>query len=116
MLILSLTESSEAVEKEDEVEVNDLMRDFLQENKSIVNPDTKLQFKSSLPEDFTMRTNENLLKNIINALIDNAAKNTEKGYVTLRADLLNDKTVASPRIRLNTSSNALSSSTPSRRV
>ena len=103
MLILSLTESSEAVEKEDEVEVNDLMRDFLQENKSIVNPDTKLQFKSSLPEDFTMRTNENLLKNIINALIllkniinaliDNAAKNTEKGYVTLRADLLNDKTV-----------------------
>ena len=93
MLILSLTESSEAVEKEDEVEVNDLMRDFLQENESIVNQDTKLQFKSSLPEDFTMRTNENLLKNIINALIDNAAKNTEKGYVTLRADLLNDKTV-----------------------
>jgi len=94
MLILSLTESSEAIEKEDEVEVNDLMRDFLQENESIVNPDTKLQFKSSLPEDFTMRTNENLLKNIINALIDNAAKNTEKGFVTLRADSHNNETVA----------------------
>ena len=87
MLILSLTESSEGIVKDDKVEVNDLLRDFLQENERIFSIGTKLQFKSSLADDFT------LLKNIINALIDNAAKNTEKGYVTLRADLLNDKTV-----------------------
>ena len=93
MLILSLTESSEGIVKDDKVEVNDLLRDFLQENESIFSIGTKLQFKSSLADDFTIQTNENLLKNIINALIDNAAKNTEKGYVTLRADLLNDKTV-----------------------
>ena len=93
MLILSLTESSEGIVKDDKVEVNDLLRDFLQENERIFSIGTKLQFKSSLADDFTIQTNENLLKNIINALIDNAAKNTEKGYVTLRADLLNDKTV-----------------------
>ena len=91
ILILSLTENSEKVRKEDKVEINELMRDFLQENESITNVDTKLQFKSSLPEDFSLQTNENLLKNIINALIDNAAKNTEKGFITLKADKTDDQ-------------------------
>ena len=90
ILILSLTENSEKVRKEDKVEINELMRDFLQENESITNVDTKLQFKSSLPEDFSLQTNENLLKNIINALIDNAAKNTEKGFITMKADKTDD--------------------------
>ncbi len=91
ILILSLTENSEKVRKEDKVEINELMRDFLQENESITNVDTKLQFKSSLPEEFSLQTNENLLKNIINALIDNAAKNTEKGFITLKADKTDDQ-------------------------
>jgi signal transduction histidine kinase len=90
ILILSLTENSEKVRKEDKVEINELMRDFLQENESITNMDTKLQFKSDLPEDFSIQTNENLLKNIINALIDNAAKNTEKGFITMKADKTDD--------------------------
>ena len=93
MLILSLTESSETFEKADKVEINDLLRDFLQENESLFNTDTKLQFKSSLTDDFTIQTNENLLKNIINALIDNAAKNTQKGFVTLKADRLDDEAI-----------------------
>ena len=93
MLILSLTESSETIEKADKVEINDLLRDFLQENESLFNTDTKLQFKSSLTDDFTIQTNENLLKNIINALIDNAAKNTQKGFVTLKADRLDDEAI-----------------------
>ena len=93
ILILSLTENSEKVRKEDKVEINELMRDFLQENESITNVDTKLQFKSSLPEEFSLQTNENLLKNIINALIDNAAKNTEKGFITMKADKTDDQHV-----------------------
>ena len=93
MLILSLTESSETIEKADKVEINDLLRDFLQENESLFNTDTKLQFKSSLADDITIQTNENLLKNIINALIDNAAKNTQKGFVTLKADRLDDEAI-----------------------
>jgi signal transduction histidine kinase len=91
MLILSLTETSVKVKKEDKVEINDLMRDFLQENESMTNVDTQLQFKSSLPDGFSIQTNENLLKNIINALIDNAAKNTEKGFITMRANKTDDQ-------------------------
>lgn len=93
MLILSLTENSEQVKKDDKVEINDLMRDIMQENESITNVDTKLQFKSRLPEDFSIQTNENLLKNIINALIDNAVKNTEKGFITMMTEKLDDQRI-----------------------
>ena len=79
ILILSLTENSEKVRKEDKVEINELMRDFLQENESITNMDTKLQFKSSLPEDFSLQTNENLLKNIIDQHIELVVEDTGCG-------------------------------------
>ena len=86
MLILSLNETSEAVKKEDSVEVNDLLRDFLQENEYNINSDTKLQFETQLADDYTIQTNENMLKSIVNALVDNAAKNTSKGFITLKAN------------------------------
>ena len=87
MLELSLNENSpEAVAKDDTVEVNDLLRDLLQENEYKVNKDIKFRFESDLPDDISLQTNEGMLKRVINLLIDNAIKYTEKGTITLKAE------------------------------
>ena len=86
MLELSLNENTPGkVAKEDTVEVNDLIRDFLQENEYKVGKDIKLNFESSLAEDFTLQTNEEMLKRVVSLLFDNAIKYTKKGSITLRA-------------------------------
>ena len=84
MLVLSLNDTTEGVKKEDHIIVNDLLRDFLQESESSLSPDTELKFESLLADNFKILTNENMLKSIVKALIDNAAKNTDKGSITLK--------------------------------
>ena len=87
MLELSLNENSpEKVAKDDSVEVNDLIRDFLQENEYKVNKAIKLQFESSLSEDFCLQTNEGMLKRVVTLLFDNAVKYTKEGAITLKAN------------------------------
>ena len=87
MLELSLNENSpEKVAKDDSVEVNDLIRDFLQENGYKVSKAIKLQFESSLSEDFCLQTNEGMLKRVVTLLFDNAVKYTKEGAITLKAN------------------------------
>ena len=93
MLELSLNENApEAVAKDDVVEVNDLLRDILQENEYKVNKAVKLQFESDLSDDISLQTNEGMLKRVINLLLDNANKYTKKGSITLKASA-NDEQV-----------------------
>ena len=61
------------------------MRDLLQENQPNVSSKTTIQYDTTLADDFTILTNEYMLKIIVNALVDNAAKNTPKGTIVLRA-------------------------------
>ena len=85
MLELSLNENSQStVSKEDSIEVNDMIRDFLQENKYKVGKAVQLQFESSLDEHFTFQTNEEMLKRVITLLFDNAIKYTKEGSITLK--------------------------------
>ena len=69
------------------------MRDLLQENGSNVGSNTRLRFQSTLSDDFTIQTNENLLKSIVNALLDNAFKNTSNGQIILKADRDGEKMI-----------------------
>ncbi len=93
MLELSLNENApEAVAKDDVVEVNDLLRDILQENEYKVSKAIKLQFESDLSDDISLQTNEGMLKRVINLLLDNANKYTKKGSITLKASA-NDEQV-----------------------
>ena len=85
MLELSLSESSEEAVKEDQVEINDMLRDLLQENQSFTNQNTQLTFETTISDDFTLTTNALMLKRAITALVDNAIKNTEQGTITLKA-------------------------------
>ena len=84
MLELSNSESAIDAVKEDQVEVNEVLRDLMQENEGLASKETVLRFESSLSEDYVITTNELMLKRIVNSLIDNAIKNTPKGTVTLR--------------------------------
>jgi len=72
------------VVKEDQVELNKVLRDLLQENKNLASKETVLRFESSLNEDYVITTNKMMLKRIVSSLVDNAIKNTSKGAVTLK--------------------------------
>ena len=85
MLLVSLNETSEEAKKENMVDINDLMRDLLQETQGNLSSKTTTRFDTTLADDFKILTNEYMLKIIINALIDNAVKNTPEGTITLKA-------------------------------
>ena len=85
MLLVSLNESTEGAKKENQIEINNLMRGVMKEAESNLSSKTKIQYDTTLADDFTILTNEYMLKIIVNALVDNAAKNTPKGTIVLRA-------------------------------
>ena len=85
MLLVSLNENSEEAKKENQVEINNLMRGVMKEAKGNLSDKTKIQYDTTLADDFTILSNDYMLKIIVNSLVDNAAKNTPKGTIVLRA-------------------------------
>lgn len=85
MLELSLNESSGMAEKNDRIFVNNFLNDVLSENKVYANTGVSLELDSTLAADFRFDTNQNMLRRMLNALIDNALKNTTKGSITIQA-------------------------------
>ena len=90
MLLISLNDNSEATKKDNTVEVNKLMLHLLQEMKPNISTKTELRYESTLPDDFNFLTNEFQLRIIVNALVDNAIKNTPEGSIILKADRPSD--------------------------
>ena len=82
---LSLIETTEKMRRDDVANINNLLREVMTEYKNHLNNDTKLQLETTLSDDFTLKTNVNMLKRIVSALTENATKYTEKGSITLRA-------------------------------
>jgi signal transduction histidine kinase len=90
MLLVSLNESTEAAKKENQIEINNLMRGVMKEAETNLSSKTKIQYDTTLADEFTILTNEYMLKIIVNSLVDNAAKNTPKGTITLKATMPSD--------------------------
>ena len=86
MLELSHNEATDSVSKDDNANVIELLEQLKQENYTYLHPEVKMLIDSSLAPGFTFRTNSSLLKRVLNALIDNAIKNTQHGSITLRAE------------------------------
>ena len=82
---LSLIESTEKMRRDDNMEVNKQLRALLKEHESKAKEGVKLQYQSALSDEFTFRTNTNMLNRIIACLLDNAVKYTEKGHIILSA-------------------------------
>ncbi len=88
MLELSHNEATSSVVKDDNVSVNSLLRSLVSDFTSQLNANTTMQLETTLADDFTMKTNEKMLNRIIGTLLSNAAKNTETGSITLKAEAL----------------------------
>lgn len=82
---LSLIESTEKMREEDTPQVNALLKDVLKDYDDVVNDGVELKLETTLADDFRITTNENMLKRILTALLENACKYTEKGSIKLKA-------------------------------
>lgn len=85
MLELSFNEASGAAIKDDEVNVGSLLESLIAENKVNVEKSVEMRLENKLEPGFVFKTHREMLKRALNALIDNAAKNTMEGTITLRA-------------------------------
>ena len=94
MLLVSLNENSEEAKKENQVEINSLMRGVMKEAKGNLSDKTTIQYDTTLADDFTILTNEYMLRIIINAIVDNAVKYTPEGTITLKASKPSDTELA----------------------
>ena len=85
ILGLSLIESSSVQSKDDNVQVNRLLRNVLDDYSEQATAETQLSVESQLEDGFTLRTNMSMFRRIVSSLTHNAVKYTEKGHVTLKA-------------------------------
>ena len=90
MLLVSLNENSEEAKKENLVGINKLMRSVKKEAEGNLSTNTTILFDTTLADDFTVLSNDYMLRIILNALVDNAVKNTPDGIVTLKASMPSD--------------------------
>ena len=88
---LSLIESTEKMRKDDKPHINDMLRGLQREYQDYVTSETDIKLETALPDDFTLKTNENMLRRILSCLMDNAAKYTEKGTITIKAEQAGDQ-------------------------
>ena len=87
---LSLIDSTAQMNKNDEPKINDMLRGLQTEYKDYVTDETEVKLETELTDDFTLKTNENMLRRILACLMENAAKYTSKGCITLRAKTENN--------------------------
>ena len=85
MLELSVNEASGLAPKEDTVRLNNLLKDIIRENEPGLTPGVKLALDSAQGDDYCLKTNTSMIKRMMNALLDNAVKNTTKGRITVKA-------------------------------
>ena len=82
---LSLIQSTEKMRREDTPVVNALLKKTLGEYEDVTKKGVELKLETTLADDLKIKTNENMLKRIVAALLENACKYTEKGSITLKA-------------------------------
>ena len=82
---LSLIDSTDKIQKDDEALINKMLRTLIDEHKPYATDETEIKLETGLSDNYSLKTNENMLRRIMNCLIDNAAKYTKKGCITIRA-------------------------------
>ncbi len=83
LLDVSNEESKEYYAKNDVIDVNQLCQKLMDETQSLNKNDLKLSYVNLLAKDFTMHSNRNAVEKILNHLLNNAIKFTEKGSIEL---------------------------------
>lgn len=83
---LSLIESTEKMRRDDTPRINRMLRQAIQEYEPIANKGVAIRLETSLDDEFTLNTNENMLKRIVSALLENAVKYTELGSIFIKVN------------------------------
>ena len=91
MLELSHSESVGGVEKADNVKVNVLLRELVEEARENVADEVVVSLDSSLADDFIFKTNRQMMRRVVDVLLSNALKFTEKGSVVVSASLVGEQ-------------------------
>lgn len=82
---LSLIDSTEQVTKDDDTNINRMLRELTEEYRDYATSETEVKMETTLPDDYTLKTNENMLHRIMNCLMENAVKYTQKGSITVKS-------------------------------
>ena len=82
---LSLLDSTERTQKNDETHINRILKELTCEYKNYATSETEVKLETELDDDYVLKTNENMLRRIMNCLLDNAIKYTQQGTITIRA-------------------------------
>ena len=83
LIDLSITESSARPEMSDEVDCNQLCREVLTAHEENRPDAVQVLVVSQVDDSYRLLTNRAMLRKILNALVDNALKNTEQGQVRI---------------------------------
>jgi signal transduction histidine kinase len=84
LLDLSIIDSSSNLGCDDMVRINDLCSEVVEANRRHAKSGVVLQVSSVFDDDYQLKTNRAVLRKILQALVDNAVKNTETGSVVVR--------------------------------
>ena len=82
---LSLLDSTERTQKNDETNINRILKELTCEYKNYATSETEVKLETELDDDYVLKTNENMLRRIMNCLLENATKYTKQGSITVRA-------------------------------
>ena len=82
---LSLLDSTERTQKNDETHINRILKELTCEYKNYATSETEVKLETELDDDYVLKTNENMLRRIMNCLLENATKYTKQGCITVRA-------------------------------
>ncbi|MBQ9357159.1 MAG: tetratricopeptide repeat-containing sensor histidine kinase [Prevotella sp.] len=83
MLELSMSENTKEAVREEKVNLNNFLTQIVDEYRNDAPSDVKVSLKSSQENSFTFNTNKHILTSIMNSLLSNALKYTEKGSITV---------------------------------
>ena len=82
---LSLIETSTIAVRGDLIKVNEQLNTIVANFEEALQPGVTLTVESELEPDYAFATNKGMFSRIVNALIDNAIKYTEKGSIVVKA-------------------------------
>ena len=94
-LELSSVESTTNTYEKDKVRLHDIMYDIVRKFQMMVNPQLLLNYETTLPSDFELTTNKDLLRRIVDTLTDNAVKNTLQGSITIHSSIADNMLIIS---------------------
>lgn len=91
LLEFSENESHTHYELSDMVSINSLCSDLMSKAESVNSNGLRLNFETTLDDDFVLCSNEDALRKVLTQMVKNGIKFTEKGSVTLKAEPKNDR-------------------------